>query len=81
MDIQTRKIEFVQEFLKLKSERAISLFENLLKKTTLDETEEEKWNPMSVDEFNKRIDQAMDDSKNGRSISSEELKSRIEKWG
>ena len=32
MDLQTRKIEFVQEFLKLQSEEVISQFENLLKK-------------------------------------------------
>lgn len=30
MDIQTRKIEFVQGFLKLQSEEAISQFEKLL---------------------------------------------------
>ena len=31
MDIQSRKIEFVQAFLKLQSEEVISQFENLLK--------------------------------------------------
>lgn len=31
MDIQTRKIEFVQEFLKLQSEKAISRLESVLK--------------------------------------------------
>ena len=80
MDIQTRKIAFVQEFLKLKSETAISLFENLLKKTTIDELEED-FSPMSIEELNNRVDQSMNDSKNGRSVSSEELKARMEKWG
>jgi hypothetical protein len=32
MDLQSRKIEFVQEFLKLRSEEAISRLEKLLKK-------------------------------------------------
>jgi len=32
MDLQSRKIEFVQEFLKLQSEEAISRLEKLLKK-------------------------------------------------
>ena len=35
MDIQSRKIEFVQAFLKLQSEELISQFENLLKKNPL----------------------------------------------
>ena len=34
MDIQTRKIEFVQAFLKLQSEELISLFENILNSET-----------------------------------------------
>ena len=32
MDLQTRKIEFVQEFLKIQSEEAIERLEKLLKK-------------------------------------------------
>jgi len=32
MDLQSRKIEFVQDFLKLQSEEAISKLEKLLKK-------------------------------------------------
>ena len=34
MDIQNRKIEFFQAFLKLQSEEIISQFENLLKKSS-----------------------------------------------
>lgn len=32
MDIQTRKIEFIQEFLKLQNDELIAKFERLLKK-------------------------------------------------
>lgn len=32
MDLQTRKIKFVQEFLKLQSEQAISRLEKILQK-------------------------------------------------
>ncbi len=34
MDIQTRKIEFVQEFLKLQSEEVVALFETMLQSET-----------------------------------------------
>ncbi len=50
MDIQTRKIKFVQEFLKLQSEESVLLFEQLLK------SEKEKIRPTSEEELNARID-------------------------
>ncbi|MCV2483382.1 hypothetical protein OD917_00495 [Flavobacterium sp. SH_e] len=65
MDLQTRKIEFVQEFLKIQSEELISQLENLLKnKSNVDDND--YFNPMSIEEFNSRIDQSEDDFKNGR---------------
>jgi hypothetical protein len=68
MDLQTRKIEFVQEFLKLQSEDLISQFENLLmmkSSTTI--------KPMSIIELNSRIDQSESDFKNGKFKTSSEL--------
>lgn len=78
MDLQTRKLEFVQEFLKLQSEEAISRLENLLKKEkTSDKNELE---PMTVKELNDRIDKSMEDSKNGRLTEVNDLLAEIEKW-
>lgn len=78
MDLQSRKIEFVQEFLKLQSEEAISRLEKLLKI-------EKKWNkdalkPMTVKEFHARIDKSLEDSKKGRLTEVNQLLSEIEKW-
>ncbi|MDQ8013574.1 MAG: hypothetical protein REI96_14075 [Flavobacterium nitrogenifigens] len=65
MDLQTRKIEFVQEFLKIQSEELISQLENLLKsKRNVDDND--FFNPMSIEEFNNRIDLSENDFKNGR---------------
>ena len=58
MDLQTRKIEFVQEFLKLQSEELVSQFENLLKSKMQKSTK-----PMSVAELNSRMDQSENDFK------------------
>jgi hypothetical protein len=80
MDLQSRKIEFVQEFLKLQSEEVISRLEKILWNETLTSTEKEV-EPMTVQEFNDRIDQSMEDSKNGRLIKASDLKAKIEKWG
>ncbi|MBD0723652.1 hypothetical protein B6A10_00500 [Flavobacterium sp. L1I52] len=71
MDLQTRKIEFVQEFLKLQSEELITQFENLLKKETQMRTKS-----MSVIELNSRIDQSEDDFKNGKFKTSDEQLSK-----
>ena len=68
MELQTRKLEFIQEFLKLQSEEVISQFENLMKKRIKD-----SFKPMSIEEFNKGIDKSEDDFKNGRYKTSSEL--------
>lgn len=78
MDLHSRKIEFVQEFLKLQSEEAISRLEKLLRM-------EKKWDgnrlePMTVKEFNDRIDKSMDDSKKGRLTEVNDFLAEIEKW-
>jgi len=74
MDLQTRKIEFVQEFLKIQSEELISQLENLLKnKNKKDVNESEFFKPISIEEFNTRIDQSENDFKNGKYKTTSEL--------
>ena len=53
MDLQTRKINFIQNFLKLESEKAISHLEKLLQKETQNNYE---LKPLTMKEFQKRID-------------------------
>ena len=74
MDIQSRKIEFVQAFLKLQSEELISQFENLLKKkSVIKSDEQQQFKPMSLKEFNERIDKSESDFKNDRYKTTTEL--------
>jgi len=80
MDLQTRKITFVQEFLKLQNEEIISGLENLLRIKRKEEFER-KLVPLSIDQFNTEIDQAMGDSENDRVTLAEELKQKVQKWG
>ena len=79
MDLQTRKLEFIKEFLKLTSEEAVIKLESLLKKQRLSDFEPDH-SPMTVEEFNSRINRSMEDSKNGRMTDSKDLKSEMEKW-
>ena len=74
MDIQSRKIEFMQAFLKLQSEEVISQLENILrKKSTIDLEQNSDFKPMSLKEFNERIDKSENDFKNGKYKSTSEL--------
>lgn len=79
MDLQTRKLELIREFLKIQSEDVISRLEKILVKENF-RSSQEKFKPFEIDEFNSRIDQSMEDSKNGRLIESKEFKAKIEKW-
>ncbi len=79
MDLQARKINFVQEFLRLQNEEIISGLEHLLRKKK-SEMYEKKITPMSMEQFNQEIDQAMKDSEEGRIITAKELKEKTKKW-
>tara|TARA_R110001599_G_scaffold18680_3_gene72349 strand:- start:13774 stop:14007 length:234 start_codon:yes stop_codon:yes gene_type:complete len=72
MDLEARKIEFVQEFLKLQSEEAISRLEEILWKERKF-IEKRKFKPMTQDQLNKRIEQSESDFQNNRFKSSSEL--------
>lgn len=80
MDLQTRKISFIQEFLNFQSEEIILRFEKLLKKEK-NRITSNKLEPMTIEEFNGRIDASMEDSNNERVTEANELLSEIEKWG
>jgi len=79
MDLQNRKIAFVQEFLKLQSEEIITQLEDVLRKEKSN-TRNEGFQPMTIETFNARIDQSMEDSKKGRLIETSQLKAKMEKW-
>ncbi len=79
MDLQTRKISFVQEFLSIESEEIISRLENFLKKEKKVNTNKE-FSPMTVEEFQNRINQSEQDSINGRLTEMNDFLAEIKKW-
>lgn len=78
MNIQTRKIEFIQEFLNLQNEELISRLENLLR---TNKSKNDDFKQMTIDEINGRIDQSMNDSDNDKLTISDDLIAEIEKRG
>lgn len=80
MDLQTRKISFVQEFLSIQSEEVISRLEKYLKKEKIS-MEKKTFKPMTISELNQRINQSEQDSINGKLTESKDLLKKIKKWG
>lgn len=78
MDLQTRKITFVQEFLRLQNEEIISGLEHLLREKKAEQIDK-SLSPMSIDQFNNEIDQSMKDSAEGKLTSAKDLKKKTRK--
>jgi len=75
MNIESRKILFIQEFLRIKNEEIIIGFENTLKQWKSRQFEE-KFEPMSLEQFNEEIDKAMTDSREDNIIKATELRNK-----
>jgi len=71
MDIQTRKIKFVQKFLSIKNEGMLLRFEELLKIAQAENKRELK--SFTTEELNQRIDQSEKDFENGRYKTTSEI--------
>ncbi|VAX37057.1 hypothetical protein MNBD_UNCLBAC01-298 [hydrothermal vent metagenome] len=83
MDIQTRKLNFIQEVLTVSNENLISKLESLLKKERLKDetigfTTEGK--PMTKEAYIHDIDEARIQMKEGKYVSQEELEKQSENW-
>ncbi|HBG40975.1 MAG TPA: hypothetical protein DDZ96_08355 [Porphyromonadaceae bacterium] len=74
MDIQSRKLNFIQEFLQVQNEELMSRLEKVL----YDYRSHPE--PLTVEEFNKRIEQSLEDSENDRVIEAGQLLSEINQW-
>ena len=76
MNLEARKLSLVQEFLRIDNEKIISALENFLLKNK-SEIFEQDLQPMSLEQFNREIDEALEDEKNNRIISAKKLKEKI----
>ena len=79
MNIETRKITFMQEFLRLQNEEIIIGLEKLLHKEKAELIEKEL-SPMSIEKFNSDIEQSILDVKNKKLITAKDLKRKFQKW-
>ena len=76
MDLQTRKLHFIKAILSIGNEKVIEKLEALLKK----EQQKEDGQRVSIEQYNKELDQAEAEMDRGEYISHEDLKKQMEKW-
>lgn len=79
MDLQSRKIQFIQEFLKYANTGILDKFEELLKQERQKEFEKEL-EPMTLKEYEQRVDKAFEDVKNSKVKSARQLKNEVATW-
>ena len=79
MDIQTKKLHFVQEFLRVTDEKIIDKLNYLLHSERRKKTDKYS-DPLGEKEFNEIIDKAESDAKNSRLTSAKELNNEIDSW-
>jgi hypothetical protein len=77
VNLEKRKLEFIQEFLKLQNKEAISRMEAILKKEIAEEPQLEDYRRIK-EELNQRIEQSESDFRNNRYKTSEELLSKLD---
>jgi hypothetical protein len=76
MNIESRKLSFIQEFLRIQNEEIVIGLEKLLQKHKAELIEKEM-SPMSIEKFNTDIDQSFEDFKNGKLVAANDLKSKF----
>ena len=79
MDPQTRKLHFIQEFLRLADDSIIEKFEKMLQQERKKIVEQDI-SPMTLAQYEQRIDNASDDLKNNRVTTAKKLKKEIASW-
>lgn len=79
MTVETRKLNLIEEFIKIEDEDIITQMEELV----LDNKRrryEQRLNPMRMEEFHSMIEQSRNEIENGQVTSQEDLKKEIKSW-
>jgi len=79
MELQARKIQFIQDILRLKNEKILQKLENILRLEKEKQIKEE-FTQMTMAEYDTLIDQAENDAENNRLFNAEEILKDIDSW-
>lgn len=79
MTVETRKLNLIEEFIKITDEDLITRMEELV----LDDKRkryEQRFKPMGMEEFHSMIEQSRNEIENGLITTQEDLKKEIKSW-
>lgn len=79
MNIQTRKLELIEQFLHISDETLIAKLESFLKNEK-QSSDNQQPTPMSMEEFHAIIDSAKNEAETGKVISHQDLKKSLKAW-
>jgi hypothetical protein len=79
MDLQKRKLHFIQNFLKYANNSILDKFEEIMN-TERTKAFEKELKPMSLSQYEQRITNAIADAKNNRGKTATSLKKEIATW-
>jgi len=79
MDLVSRKLNLVQEFLRISDEDLVEKLEKYIRSERKRRLAKEI-KPLTMKEFNSTIEKSEDDIENGRVMEARELLQKIEKW-
>jgi len=76
MNLEQRKLVFVQEFLLVNNESTLTRLEEVLSEALANDD----FKPLTLEQFESDIDESLADSESGRIVSIEELEKQIKTW-
>ena len=79
MDIKTRKLNFIQEFLRLSDEELVKKFEQMLRSERKRRLARDL-KPLTIVELNEIIDKSEDDFENAKATESSEVMKIVQTW-
>jgi hypothetical protein len=79
MNIEMRKLIFIQEFVKLQNEEVLICLENFLNKYKSSLSENDT-SSMNLEKFKSEIEQSIADAKSGNVFKAKDLKLKIQQW-
>lgn len=79
MNIQTRKLSLIEDFLRITDAKLISKIEEMLRAEKA-KAYEKSLKPMSTKDFYAMVDESIKDVKEGKLSSQEEFKKKIKLW-
>jgi len=79
MDIQTKKLKLIEDFLSISDEKLLDKLDHLIKKEKY-KSKTENLQPMSMDEFHEMVNEAIEDYEKGNTILQEELEKEVHTW-